>query len=273
MATHSAPRSVRGLADNATRSDAFERVARAGFAASGVIHLLVAYIIARLAFVGGGGSADQSGALATLGSQTGGAIVLWVAAIGLAALGLWHLAEAALGAKPRDRSDGSDAKDRVKAFALAVVNIAIAVSAARFAMGSGQSSGAQNAGMSAQLMQSGWGKALLIAIGVGVAAVGGYHIYKGASEKFLDELTVSGGRLVTVTGMVGYVAKGLALAGAGVLVVIATLQADPAKASGLDAAVKTLGGMPFGKFLLLAAAVGIAAFGVYSFLRARHAKM
>lgn len=275
MATHApgSGSSVAGIADSATRSETFERVARAGYAASGVIHLLVAYIIGRLAFVGGGGSADQSGALATLGGQTGGAIVLWVAAAGLAALGLWHLAEAALGAKPRDRSDDGDWKDRVKALALAVVNLAIAFSAARFAMGSGQSSGAQNAGMSAQLMQSGWGKILLIAVGVGVAAVGGYHVYKGVSEKFLDELTVSGGRLVTVSGVVGYAAKGIVLAGAGILVIVATLQADPAKASGLDAAVKTLGGLPFGKFLLIAAALGIAAFGVYSFVRARHAKM
>ena len=104
-------------------------------------------------------------------------------------------------------------------------------------------------------------------------AVGGYHVYKGASEKFLEELTVSGGRLVTATGVAGYVAKGLVLGGAGVLVVIATLQADPAKASGLDAAVKTLGQAPFGKFLLILAALGIAAFGAYSFIRAKYNRM
>jgi hypothetical protein len=272
----STPGSLHSAADRATDSNAFEYTARAGFAASGVLHLLVAFIIVRLAFTGGGGNADQSGALATLAGQTGGAIVLWAAAIGLAALGLWRVAEAVIGAKPRERSgqaDGKPAWKRVKSLALAVVNFAIALSAARFAMGSGQSSSQQNAGLSAQLMESGWGKAFLIAVGIGVAAVGGYHVYKGISEKFLDELRVSGGTFVTAVGITGYVAKGLVLAGAGLLVIVATVQADPSKASGLDAAVKTLGQAPFGKVLLILAALGIAAFGAYSFIRSRHNRM
>lgn len=270
------PANLHGVAHRATGSDAFEYTARAGFAASGVLHLLVAFIIAQLAFTGTSGNADQSGALATLAGQTGGKIVLWVAAVGLVALGLWRVAEAIMGAKPREgagRKDDNPAWKRGKSLALAVVNFAIAFSAAKFAMGSGQSSSQQNSGMSAQLMQSGWGKVLLVAIGVGVIAVGGYHVYKGASEKFLDELTVSGGRLVTSTGVAGYVAKGLVLGGAGVLVVVATIQADPAKASGLDAAVKTLGQAPFGKFLLILAALGIAAFGAYSFIRSKYNRM
>ncbi|BBX71007.1 DUF1206 domain-containing protein [Mycolicibacterium psychrotolerans] len=276
MTTGAPHQSLHGVAHRATGSDAFEYTARAGFAASGVLHLLVAYIIAQLAFTGAGGNADQSGALATLAGQTGGKIVLWVAAVGLVALGLWRIAEAVMGAKPKERSGqrgDNPAWKRGKSLALAVVNFAIALSAARFAMGSGQSSGQQNSGMSAQLMQSGWGKVVLIAIGIGVVGVGGYHVYKGVSQKFLDELTVYGGRWITATGVAGYVAKGLVLGGAGVLVIIATLQADPAKASGLDAAVKTLGQAPFGKFLLILAALGIAAFGAYSFVRSKYNRM
>ena len=268
--------SVHGVADRATDSKAFEYTARVGFAASGVLHLLVAFIILRLAF-GSGGNADQSGALATLAKQPGGAVMLWIAAVGLLALGLWRVAEAVVGSKPGERSgqrqDDSPAWKRVKSLALAIVNFAIAFSAVRFATGSGQSSGQQNAGMSAQLMQSGWGKALLIAVGIGVAAVGGYHVYKGAAKKFFKDLRVSGGTAVTAVGVSGYVAKGLVLVGAGLLVIFASLTADPSKAAGLDAAVKTLGQAPFGKFLLIMAALGIAAFGAYSFVRSRHGRM
>ena len=82
-------KSLHGVADKATDSDAFEYTARAGFAFSGVLHLIVGYIIARIAF-GLGGNADQSGALATLARQTGGALIMWVIAIGLVALGLWR---------------------------------------------------------------------------------------------------------------------------------------------------------------------------------------
>ena len=162
---------------------------------------------------------------------------------------------------------------RAKPFGLAIVNFAIAVSAARFAMGSGRQSSQQNAGLSAQMMQSGWGKAVLIAVGAGLIAAGGYHVYKGASKKFLKDLRVFGGTGIKAIGITGYAAKGVVLAGAGVLVIVATLQADPSKATGFDAAVKTLGHAPFGKVLLVAAAVGIAAFGAYSFVRSRYGRM
>ena len=271
-----ADKSVHGVVDRATDSDAFEYAARGGFAISGVLHLLIAFIILRIAF-GSGGNADQSGALATLSTQTGGTVILWVAAIGLVALGLWRVAEAIVGSKPGEGSgsnqDDTPAWKRAKSAGLAIVNFAIALSAARFAMGSGKQSSQQNSGMSAQLMQSGWGKALLIAVALGLIGVGGYHVYKGASKKFLKDLRVSGGTGINAVGVGGYVAKGLVLAGAGVLVIVATLQADPSKASGIDAAVKALGNAPFGKFLLILAALGIAAFGVYSFVRARFGRM
>ncbi|KUH85199.1 MULTISPECIES: DUF1206 domain-containing protein [unclassified Mycobacterium] len=269
-------KSLQGVADRATDSDAFEYTARAGFAVSGVLHLLVGYLILRIA-LGSGGNADQSGALATLAQQTGGVVLLWVVAVGLFALGLWRIAEAIVGARPGEGSgphnDDTPAWKRAKSLGLAAVNVAIAVSAARFAIGSGHQSSQQNAGLSAQMMQSGWGKALLVAIGLGLIAVGGYHVYKGVTKKFRKDLRTSGGTGVTAIGVTGYVAKGLVLAGAGVLVIVATMHADPAKASGLDAAVKTLGQAPFGRFLLVLAAVGIAAFGAYNFVRARQGRM
>ena len=88
--------SVHGTVDRATDSDAFEYLARAGFAISGVLHLIVAFIVMRIAF-GSGGNADQSGALATLAKQPGGTLMLWTAAVGMAALALWHVAEAIVG--------------------------------------------------------------------------------------------------------------------------------------------------------------------------------
>ena len=269
-------KSLHGVVEKATDSDAFEYTARAGFAISGVLHLLVAYIILRIA-LGASGNADQSGALTTLAKQTGGALLLWIVAVGLVALGLWRIAEAILGPKPGEGTgtwqDDTPAWKRAKSLGLACVNFAIALSAARFAIGSGQESTQQNAGLSAQMMQSGWGKAVLILVGLGLVAVGGYHVYKGASKKFFKDLRVFGGTGITAAGVTGYAAKGLVLAGAGVLVIVATLQADPSKATGLDAAVKTLGHAPFGKVLLVAAALGIAAFGAYSFVRTRYGRM
>ena len=44
-------------------------------------------------------------------------------------------------------------------------------------------------------------------------------------------------------------------------------------ASGLDGALHTLRDQPLGPVLLTAVAVGLAAYGVYSFARARYAKV
>lgn len=267
---------VHGAVDQATSTDAFEYAARAGYAISGVLHLLIGYIVVQLAF-GTAGNADQSGALATLASRGGGAVTLWIAAIGLFALAAWRVAETVVGSHPNEPSkDDEGAKKqlkRVKSAALAITYCALAISAIKFATGGGQSSGQKNAGMSATLMQSGWGKALLIIVGLVVIAVGGYHVYKGATKKFLKDLKVSGGNVITPLGMTGYIAKGAVFVGAGLLVIVATLTADPAKASGIDAAVKVLGQAPFGKILLVIAALGIAAYGAYCFAMARFARM
>ena len=118
----------------------------------------------------------------------------------------------------------------------------------------------------------GAGTIALIAGGI-IVAVGGYHIYKGASRTFLDDLKGKSSDLVRRLGMVGYIAKGLAIAGAGVLVIVAASHSEPNKATGLDGALKTLGAQPYGAALLTAAGLGIITYGLYSFAMARYTKM
>ncbi len=267
---------VHGAVDRATSNNGFEYAARIGYSTSGVLHLLIAYIVVRLAF-GSGGNADQSGALATLAAQPGGAVALWVTAVGLFALALWRLAEAVVGSHPNEPGDGDDgakkAFKRVKSVSLAVVYFGIAMTAVKFATGSGKSNSADNAGLTARMLQSSWGKALLLLAAVVIIGVGGYHVYKGLSKRFEKDLKVSGGPVVTALGMAGYAAKGSVLGGAGILLIIATLTADPAKGAGLDAAVKSLGHAPFGRILLVVASLGLAAYGAYCFVLARFARM
>lgn len=69
------------------QNEVFERLARAGFVVSGLLHLVVGYLAIRIAF-GESGTADQTGALATLASTPGGPVALWFAAAALLVLGL-----------------------------------------------------------------------------------------------------------------------------------------------------------------------------------------
>src|SRR5690606_40509060 len=82
-------------------------------------------------------------------------------------------------------------------------------------------SGEQTSSLTAGLLGSPGGRVLVIAVGLAVAVIGGYHIYKGASRRFEDELRPTAdhkiGAAVTATGMIGYIAKGVALLVVGVL--------------------------------------------------------
>ena len=261
---------------SATTHPVARRAARAGYVIGGVLHLLIAYVIVQIA-IGSGGEADQTGALKTLASTTGGNVALWGAAAALVPLTLWRLAETILGLHPGERS-GHDPEDfeisnRLKALGLAVVYTAVAVTAVQFALGSRKSSAAQSAGLSARLMGSTQGKAALVVVGLVIVAIGCYFAFKGASRKFCEDLTVSPGRAITMLGVSGYVAEGLVLAGAGVLVIIAAVRADPSKATGLDGAVKTLAQLPYGTVLIVCAGLGFAAYGCYSFALSRYSRM
>ncbi|MET8653080.1 DUF1206 domain-containing protein [Nocardia aurea] len=266
---------VSATAGRLTRNSAFERFARAGFIMTGIVHLLVGYIAIRLAFGGEGNSADQSGAMAELAEKPGGGVVLWVGAVAFAALGLWRLIESVVGSssKPRPDSTKSLVFHRGKAFGEAVLYFVFTVSAISFARGSGKSSGEQNSGLTARMMQSTSGTIALVLIALAIIAIGGYYLYKGATQRFVKDLEGSVGSVTRKLGTVGYIAKGTAIAGIGVLVIVATTRSEPDKASGLDGALKTLGAQPYGVFLLVVAGLGIITYGVYNFVRARHAKM
>jgi len=64
---------------NAQRS--WELAARAGYAVSGVLHILIGVLAFRVAFGNGGEQADQSGALSTISSTPFGAVVLWFSVV------------------------------------------------------------------------------------------------------------------------------------------------------------------------------------------------
>ncbi|WP_416382283.1 DUF1206 domain-containing protein [Nocardia transvalensis] len=263
------------IAGRFAQNSIFERCARAGFVVSGIVHLIIGYIAIRIALGGAGGTADQSGAMSELASKPGGIGALWVGVVGFVLMALWRLAEAALGSssKPDADSNKSEAINRVKAFSLAVVYFVFAFSAFGFARGSGRSSGDESTRLSARLMQSTAGTIALAAAGVIIIAIGGYHVYKGGSRNFLDDLEGSTSNLVRRLGTIGYIAKGLAIAAVGLLVILAASQSEPDRAAGLDGVLKTLGAQPYGMALLVVAGLGIITYGLYSFAMARYAKM
>lgn len=254
-------------------SGAWEKVARTGYAVSGLIHLLLGFTIAQIG-LGSGGEADQTAALGQIGGSALGAAVLWIAVVAFVGLGAWQVADAL--------SSRNESSDRAKAAGKAVMYLSLAFTSSTIAMGTGGdtqsgSGDSQAQGFAAGLMAAPAGRILVGAVGVGILAGGVYHVIKGARKKFLEDLQATpGGELgrgVRILGMVGYIAKGVALAVVGVLFVTAAATADPEQAQGIDGAIESLLGAPGGPVLVVLVGIGFAAFGVYSFARARYAKM
>ncbi|WP_344737116.1 DUF1206 domain-containing protein [Microbacterium awajiense] len=248
-------------------------LARAGYAANGVVHILIGVLVLVATIGGAGGEADQNGALKTVADAPGGIFLLWVIAVGVWALALYYITE---GIIARGESTAKKWAHRLSDWGRAVVYIALGFIAATIAMGGNPNGDQSTQSFSAQLLSLPGGPLILGAVGLGVVGVGGYFVFKGITQKFKEDLSVPGGTVgksVTTLGVVGYVAKGIALGIVGILLVVAAVQFDPEKAGGLDQAFQTLLGVPGGPFLAGAVGVGLIAYGVYCFARARYARL
>jgi hypothetical protein len=205
-----------------------------------------------------------------------GVVLLWAIAIGLFALAAWQIAEAVVERNPDTKKKWGY---RAKYIGTALIYIAIAITALVYALGGQSDSSQSTQTFSAQLMATPGGIILLAIIGLGIAAIGVAFIVRGfrrSFEKYLDLPSGPDGvarKGIVTFGVVGYVAKGVAVGVTGILFVVAALTNDAAKAGGLDAAMHTLAGLPLGPLILWVVAAGLIVYGVFCFARARFARM
>ena len=251
--------SAAGIADH----PAVRAGARAGHAVNGLLQLLIAWLGVQVALGRRGADADPSGAMALVADSPVGFVVLVAIVVALALLAVWQAGEAI---RARDLGD------RLKAAGKTVVYLALAWSGVSFLMGSRTSGQAQAEDATATLMDLPFGTALVVVAGLGIAGIGGYHVYKGWTEKFREDLTGSPSRFTVMAGKVGYIARGVALIAVGVGFAAAGLAHDPSKSQGLDGALDAMVQLPLGQALVLLVAAGFAAFGLYCFSRARRAR-
>ncbi|WP_182355108.1 DUF1206 domain-containing protein [Flaviflexus huanghaiensis] len=266
---------ARGTAADAADNRWFEYVSRVGYVMSGLVHAMIGWICLRLGIWGSSGeSADQSGALASYADAPAGAVLLVVGGVAMAALALMHVLDIPFG---RVRSSGRKAFNSAKALGKAGVYAVLAWTALRFGLGSGSDSAETAEEAAAPFLGSMVGRGLVLIAGMTIIAIGVYHAYKGITHSFREDLNPAGDHAVAATidktGLVGYVAKGVALGGVGIMVMWAAISADPDKARGMDAAFDEMRSLPAGGILLAAIGIGFLMFGVYSGLRAKYQQM
>ncbi|MEV7611856.1 DUF1206 domain-containing protein [Streptomyces sp. NPDC089799] len=245
--------------------------ARCGLATRGVLYLLVGLLALRIAFGDTGEQADRTGAVAQLARQPFGAVLVWAVGIGLVAMALWRLSEAVFGAA---RPDGTKPAMRALAAARAVVYAVGALSVLAFAAGLGGTRSGDEESRDATATLLGWAGGWLVAlVGIGFA-IGGVVIAVAAARRtFHDEMDTDGlpdgvRTAVDVLGVAGGIARGVVFTAVGGFLVYAAVSYDPGKAKGIDDTLRAFATTPAGPGLLVALAIGLMLFGVFSWAEA-----
>lgn len=247
------------------RLNRIEWLARLGFAARGVMYLLIGWIAVRT-----GTSADGQAALDWLASA-GGRLVLMLMAAGFAGYALWRIADAAVDSE----GHGSDAKGwaiRSSGLASGLVHLALALYAVRLVTASdGGLSGdaAAREGASTAMALPGGDTLLLVAVAA-LAATGLYQFVKGARLRFLKQMDPAVARQpwLTWAGRIGYMARGVTFLAIAWLALKAWQSGNAGVAGGIAGALDAL---PRGLFLPVA--LGLGLFGLFSLVEARYRRI
>lgn len=281
---------ARRVAREAKKAPALRYLARGGFAANGIVHILIGVIVLVVAF-GGDGETDQAGAFMAIAAAPLGFAVLWVLAVALWALGVWHLLEGIL-ARPNGSAKSPPMIDgvvtdkavrkaskwgvRVSEWGQAVVFVALGAIAASVALGARPDADTTAQDISRGVLVIPGGVFVLGAAGLGIAIGGVAFVAMGVLRSFEKKMSIPSGSLgdaVKTLGLVGFVAKGVALLILGILLLVAAVKVDPDAAGGLDAAIAALLALPYGPWLAGAIGAGLVVYGVFCVFRGRYADL
>ncbi len=271
---------VERLGRNTAASPWVARFARLGFAAKGVVYVVIGVLAAQVALRDGGSTTDRNGALRAIYEQPFGKALLTVVAIGLIGYAVWSLLRAALDPDHK----GTDAKGIVARVAYAAVGVSylgLAVAAFQLVLGTGtggKSSNTTTRDWTARFLDLPFGPLLVIVAGLVVVGVGGFLIYRaytGSFSKYLNlaQLSARGRDGVLWLGRCGYAAQGVIAAIVGVFLVIAALRHNANDTRGVGGALAALVHQPYGHVLLGLIALGLIAFGAYAFVEARYRRI
>jgi Domain of Unknown Function (DUF1206) len=252
-----------------------ERLARFGYASKGVVYIVIGALATMAALGIGGDTADPRGALQTIAMQPFGKILLGVVGFGLIAYVIWRWVQAAADVD----SKGTDFKGlsvRVGYGLSGLVYAGLAWTAIQIVFDYGGSdNGDAPQDWTARLMSLPYGRWLAGLTGAGIIVFGLYQIYKGYRAKFrkrlkLREMRGSRAGWATLSGRIGYAARGVVLCIVGAFVVQAALRFDATEVRGLDGALRTLARQSFGPWILGVVAAGLVAYGLYMLVEARY---
>ena len=251
-----------------------ERLARIGYVAKGVVHILVGWLAAQAAIGSGGSTTDSSGALRTIVDEPMGRTILGIIAVGLLGYALWRILEAVLDTSNRG-TDGKGIAIRAGNAGKAILYGGLGVEAGRLAMGSASQSGGGAEHWTCRLLEQPFGQALVVIAGLGVIAYGIYQLVRAWRAKLSSDLNIGSipvetRRWVVRVSRFGIGARGVVFLMIGYLLTMAGIRDRAEQAEGVGGA---LGALEIEPLLLAAVGIGLVAYGLYEFLNARYRRI
>ncbi|WP_020528332.1 DUF1206 domain-containing protein [Flexithrix dorotheae] len=253
-----------------------EKFARFGIATKGFVYCLIGGLTAMAAFGAGGKKTGSSGALEYLASQTYGQVLLIITAMGLISFVFWRFYQTF--ADPEDK--GNDAKGifrRIGYFSSGVFYGFLSYTAINTVAGASSGSGGSKASLINTLLSESYGQIMVGILGVIFLGKAGYQFYRAYSGKFKDKVKEAslGKRareLVLKSGQVGYTARGVVIAIISFLTFKAAFSANSSQAGGTEEALSFIQN-EFGAIVLAVVAIGLLAYGVFMFIKAKYREM
>ncbi len=261
------------------QTPAFKGLARLGYAAKGLVYLVIGWLALMTALRVGGQTTDPQGALTTIYFQPFGKFLLFIIVVGFIAYALWQFARAYFDPDAQD----TGAKETVRRIGYAIVGITylgFALASLRLMLQNAapQGSNASTQDWTARLLSAPFGVFLVILLGLIMLGVAGglfMEAWKLRFERYFPtgQMNDAERKVTRYTGRFGLWSLSVIFVIIGIFLIEAAAQHNPQKAQGLAGALATLAAQPFGTFLLLVVALGLIAYGIYGFVEARYRRI
>ncbi len=260
-------------AREAGNSQGVHNLARLGYAAKGVVYVILGGLAAAAALGRGGEITDQRGVMQAIYQHSLGKILLAAVALGLVGYVIWCVVRATLD-PDREGSQPKGLALRAGYFLSGLAYAGLALAAINLVLGAGgtTTSSEQNVqDWTARLLNTPVGVPLVVLAGLVALGMGLAQFYIAYKIQFMEYLEVNSAAHPAVEwlGRTGHVARGIVLGIIGIFLIQAALRHNPNEAKGLGGALDQLARTPFGPSLLVVVALGLITYGLFSLAEAR----
>lgn len=249
------------------------RLARFGFAAKGIVTILIGALALRFALGWGGSITGPQGAIEVLLDEPFGRTNLAVLAMGLAGYALWMFVEAIMDPEGKGTSFQGIA-ERVAFLVTGAGFALLAYATVNLLFGAEGGGGMGLDDLAATILTPHLGRWFVGLVGAIVMIAGLLQLRLGITAGFRHILRPGLSRVarvaVVASGVVGYVTLGVLSLMVGYSLVEVAIRYDPSRAGGWDDALTILAGLGEDRWLLGIVSAGLIFYGFYFVLLMRY---